>query len=93
MPYNIKARVVNEANYIIETGKTVREISSYFNVSKSTVHDDLSKRLKNIDKKLYDKVSKILCYHASVKHIRGGISTKLKYAGRITWETKILELI
>ncbi len=75
----IKARVINEANYIITTSKTIREISKYFNVSKSTVHDDLSNRLKNIDLKLYFKVYKILNYHACIKHLRGGISTKLKY--------------
>lgn len=80
MPYDIKLRVINEANYIISTKKTIRQISKYFNVSKSTVHDDLSKRLKIIDKKLYKKVNDILNYHSLVKHIRGGASTKLKYA-------------
>ena len=60
MPYNIKARVLKEANYIIKTSKTIREISKYFKVSKSTVHNDLSKRLKNIVLNLYDEVSKIL---------------------------------
>lgn len=80
MPYDIKLRVINEANYIISTKKTIRQISKYFNVSKSTVHDDLSKRLKIIDKNLYKKVNDILNYHSLVKHIRGGASTKLKYA-------------
>lgn len=80
MPYDIKLRVINEANYIISTKKTIRQISKHFNVSKSTVHDDLSKRLKIIDKNLYKKVNDILNYHSLVKHIRGGASTKLKYA-------------
>ena len=79
MPNNVKARVIDEAYYIITTNKTVREISKYFKVSKSTVHDDLSKRLKNIDKELYEKVSKILNYHIKIRHLRGGASTKLKY--------------
>ncbi len=83
MPNNIKARVINEANYIIITNQTIREISKYFNVSKSTVHDDLSKRLKKIDLELYDKVMKILNYHSCIKHLRGGTSTKLKYLKRI----------
>lgn len=77
---NIKIRVIKEANYIIDTKKTIRQISKYFNVSKSTVHDDLSKKLKNIDNVLYHKVDKILNYHSLIKHIRGGKSTKLKYA-------------
>ena len=82
MPYNIKARVIKEANYIIQTGKTVREISKYFNVSKSTVHNDLRKSLKCIDLNLYDKVNKILVYHYKIKHINGGEKTKLKYKER-----------
>lgn len=80
MTHDITSRVIKEANYIINTNKTVREISKYFRVSKSTVHDDLSKKLKNIDFDLYKKVSRILNYHASIKHLRGGASTKLKYA-------------
>ncbi len=80
MSNNVKARVIEEAYYIITTNKTIREISKYFNISKSTVHDDLSKRLKNIDLDLYDKVAKILNYHIKIRHLRGGESTKLKYS-------------
>ena len=46
----INKRVLEEANYIIQTGKTVREIASLFKVSKSTVHKDLHERLLKIDK-------------------------------------------
>lgn len=79
MPYDIKARVLKEANYIIETNNTIREISKYLKVSKSTVHNDLSKRLKKIDLTLYNKVNQILDYHYSIKHLNGGEKTKLKY--------------
>ncbi len=79
MPYDIKARVLKEADYIIKTSKTIREISKYFKVSKSTVHNDLSKRLKSIDLNLYDKVNQILIYHYRIKHLNGGEKTKLKY--------------
>lgn len=79
LPYDIKARVLKEANYIIETNNTIREISKYFKVSKSTVHNDLSKRLKKIDLTLYNKVNQILDYHYSIKHLNGGEKTKLKY--------------
>lgn len=79
MPKSITERVVNEANYMIETGKTVREIASIYKVSKSTVHKDLHERLKNIDKELFHKVDGILKYHTDVRHIRGGESTKKKY--------------
>lgn len=75
----ILKRVRNEAIYIIETSKTVREIARDFNVSKSTVHKDLHERLYFIDEDLYNSVDKILKYHTDVRHIRGGESTKRKY--------------
>ena len=72
-------RVIDEANYIIDTQKTIREIASVFNVSKSTVHKDLHERLYDIDIKLFNKVDDILKYHIDIRHIRGGESTKNKY--------------
>ena len=75
----ILKRVKGEANYILDTSKTIREIASIFNVSKSTVHKDLHERLYYIDEDLYKSVDKILKYHTDVRHIRGGESTKLKY--------------
>lgn len=72
-------RVIDEANYILKTKLTVREISKQFKVSKSTVHKDLRERLKNVNKNLYEKVDEILKYHLNVRHIRGGESTKKKY--------------
>ena len=72
-------RVIEEANYIIKTGSTVREMSKIFNVSKSTVHKDLHERLMDINYKLYLEVEKILKYHIDIRHIRGGESTKIKY--------------
>jgi len=76
----INERVLNEANYIINTEETVRELARKFKVSKSTVHKDLHERLKKIDKDLYIKVDKILKYHTCIRHIRGGQSTKKKYS-------------
>lgn len=72
-------RVIDEANYIIKTESTVREMSKVFNVSKSTVHKDLHERLIDINLELYSKVEKILKYHTDIRHIRGGNSTKEKY--------------
>lgn len=79
MDNSISVRVINEADYIIETGKTVRELAGIFKVSKSTVHKDLHERLLKIDKKRYDKVDEILKYHINIRHLRGGESTKKKY--------------
>lgn len=75
----INKRVLEEANYIIQTGKTVREIASLFKVSKSTVHKDLHERLLKIDKEKNKNVEDILKYHIDIRHIRGGESTRKKY--------------
>lgn len=78
----INARVLNEAQVIIETGYTIREIAKMFHVSKSTVHKDLQERLIKIDKVKYEQVNKILKFHTDIRHIRGGESTKKKYMER-----------
>lgn len=72
-------RIKKEANYMLETKETVREIALVFKVSKSTVHKDLHERLIDVDKDLYSKVKDVLKYHLDVRHIRGGQSTKKKY--------------
>ena len=75
----IKSRVLDEAEYMLKTKNTIREIAKFFNVSKSTVHKDLHERLFDIDNKLYKEINRILKYHIDVRHIRGGESTKKKY--------------
>lgn len=72
-------RVIEEANYLINTGATVRETAKIFHVGKSTVHKDLTERLYDIDKDLYEKARKILDFNLSERHIRGGEATKRKY--------------
>ena len=79
MNKKIVERVIDEAKYIIESGKTVREIATVFKVYKSTVHKDLHERLLDIDDTLYKQVNDILKYHTDIRHIRGGQSTKKKY--------------
>ena len=79
----IVKRVIDEANYILDTKETIREIAKVFNVSKSTVHKDLHERLIDINYKLYEKVDSILKYHIDIRHIRGGQSTKKKYKNSV----------
>ena len=79
MKYSIADRIDLESDYILKTGKTIREVASYFNVSKSTVHKDFHERLKRYNYTLYLEVNKILNYHKEIRHIRGGESTKKKY--------------
>ena len=75
----IEERAIKCAEYIVETGCTVRACSAHFNVSKSTVHKDVSERLRYIDPELYEKTRKILNFNLSERPIRGGIATKEKY--------------
>lgn len=75
----IKERVEILSDYILLTKNTIREIGKVFNISKSTVHLDLSKRLKDINYEKYLLVKIILDEHDKTKHIKGGESTKNKY--------------
>ena len=75
----ISERVIKEGLYIMESGSTVRATAEYFSISKSTVHKDVTERLKSIDKELYKDVRRVLDKNLSERHIRGGIATKNKY--------------
>ncbi|OLO42308.1 sporulation transcriptional regulator SpoIIID [Alkalihalophilus pseudofirmus] len=75
----IKERTIKIGRYIVETRKTVRTIAKEFGVSKSTVHKDLTERLPEINQELANEVKEILEYHKSIRHLRGGEATKVKY--------------
>lgn len=75
----IEKRTLLVANYILDTGETIRKTAELFNISKSTVHYDLANRLKKINLELYEQVKKILDFNFEEKHIRGGESTRRKY--------------
>lgn len=75
----IKERTIKIGRYFVETKNTVRSIAKEFGVSKSTVHKDLTERLPEINPNLANQVKKILEYHKSVRHLRGGEATKIKY--------------
>lgn len=75
----IEERVMEVAEYIIDTGATVRETAKVFKVSKSTIHKDMSERLPKIDPATYAEVKKILEKNKAERHIRGGLATKMKY--------------
>lgn len=76
----VEERAVLLGEYIIENGATVRSAAKKFGVSKSTVHMDVSKRLKRINPALYGQVKKILEVNKAQRHIRGGLATKEKYS-------------
>ncbi len=75
----IEERVKTLASYIIETGCTVRGAATKFNVSKSTVHKDISERLEKINPALWKEAKQVLERNKEERHIRGGMATKIKY--------------
>ena len=82
--WDIHMRILKEAEYIVETNSTVRAAAGHFGISKSTVHKDVTERLKDIDKELFVEVRKVLNKNLSERHIRGGIATKNKYLTKIS---------
>lgn len=75
----IADRVCDIADHMIESKCTVRSAAVRFGVSKSTVHKDISERLKLIDRTKYEKVKELLETNKSQRHIRGGNATRNKY--------------
>ena len=73
-------RAVELGTYISEPKATVRAAAGKFGISKSTVHKDVSERLKRIDPILYKSVKTVLDQNKAERHIRGGIATKKKYS-------------
>lgn len=78
------------AKYILENQTTIRATAKVFNTPKSTVHHNLSVKLKYINYPLFKEVKNLLNNNFSIKHIHGGMSTKLKYQ-KLKLETNKVE--
>ncbi len=78
---NIEQRACELAVYIIENQSTVRAAAKHFGISKSTVHKDLSDRLRGCNRALYVQVKAVLEQNKAERHIRGGMATRRKYRG------------
>ncbi len=72
-------RAVELGKYITQSKSTVRAAAKKFGISKSTVHSDITTKLKRIDPTLYGEVRKVLDINKEERHIRGGIATREKY--------------
>ena len=79
MADTIERRACDLAVYIIENKATVRMTAKHFGISKSTVHKDITERLRTYNTKLYKQVRIILESNKAQRHIRGGNATKEKY--------------
>ena len=82
MQETIEERVRRLAEYIIENDSTVRAAAKQFGVSKSTVHKDVTERLKKQDAALWTQAKAVLERNKAERHIRGGIATRIKYKGK-----------
>lgn len=79
-------RAVWLARYIIKTNATVRQAAAWSGVSKSTVHADVTGRLRQTDVVLYEKVRAVLNENKAERHMRGGLATKTKWEKTHTHE-------
>lgn len=75
----VEKRAVELGQYIIDNKTTVRATAKHFGISKSTVHKDVSQRLRTVSPVLYSSVKEILEINKAQRHIRGGLATKNKY--------------
>ncbi len=78
----IEDRARKLAEFIIENDSTVRAAAKQFGVSKSTVHKDITQRLKTLDGALWAEAKAVLERNKAERHIRGGIATRIKYKGK-----------
>lgn len=76
----IDTRCLKLAEYIVKNSTTVRMAAKKFGISKSTVHKDVSVRLRKLNPLLYKNVRRVLELNKKERHIRGGIATKKKFA-------------
>ena len=65
----VEERAAMLGEYIIESKATVRSTEKKFGVRKSTVHKDVSQRLKVLNPALYRQVREILDTNKSERHI------------------------
>lgn len=79
MQDTLELRACELAVYMIETGATVRKAAQHFGISKSTVHKDLSQRLPQYNRILYEQVRQVLDLNKQERHLRGGMATQRKY--------------
>lgn len=79
----IQRRVLEICAYILETQATVRQAAAVFQVSKSTLHKDMTERLPCLNKQLAQQVKVVLEHNKAERHLRGGEATRRKYSAKV----------
>lgn len=82
-------RICEEAAYIVEHKATVRETAKALCIGKSTIHKDVTDRLKTVNPGLYRSVREVLNINKAERHLRGGKATHDKYASRRQYEGEV----
>ena len=67
-------------HYIVENNATVRSTAKKYGISKSTVHQDITTKLSQVNRQLHDEVKQVLDRNKQERHLRGGQAPKEKYA-------------
>lgn len=78
-----KERCILLATYLVEQRSTVRATAARFGISKSTVHKDVTRTLKHVNRGLYEDVKSVLEQNKRERHLRGGEATRRKYMAKI----------
>ena len=78
---SVRERCEQCALYIIENRATVRKTAEVFGISKSTVHKDVTERLRAYKPQLCLRVYEVLKVNKEERHLRGGEATRKKYLG------------
>ena len=77
-----KERCILLATYLVEHKTTVRAAAARFGISKSTVHKDVTRTLRYVNRGLYEEVKEVLEQNKSERHLRGGEATRRKYMAK-----------
>lgn len=80
--FSFMQQVLKEAQYIIDTNKTIREAAQVFGISKSVLHRYMSQCLKKLDYELYLRIKNIFLEHNKYRHIKGGEATRIRYMSK-----------
>ena len=79
---NNKSRAEEFGKYIVENKATIRQTAKFFDISKSTVHNDVSKKLKYENLTMYFRVTEDvslerICSNRSPKFYEAGMDLKI----------------
>lgn len=79
MREDVQRRVLRAAEFVLETGATVRACAARMGVSKTTIHKDMRDRLPKLNREMSREVDAVLRRNLRERHLRGGEATRRKY--------------